>query len=363
MLRFGLVGCGGISEAHGKASQGLDSFAFVAAADNRLENAQSWSERFGPVPVYDDYIAMVKAQQLDGVLLATWPSQHREQIEELIAAGVRVIVCEKALALDSQDAIGIYESARASGTRVIEAYMYRYHPSMVETVARVRAGAVGTIDYITANFNAFDPEDSDGKDANRNWRQIKELGGGVPHDFLCYCVDFVGEIANSLPVKVNAMQRHSRQYGTVNSLFGEVHYENDVVALVNSTKRSVFFQQAQVHGTDAILTVPLAFTNWHNPPLDLVVEKKFGFPEQKSIQVDDGYGPDADLKRVGVYRSQLIRITKFLEEEGEDRGDGLARSCVGVAVKDALLRSAELGRAEDVQIPGRVASEYMVGRR
>jgi xylose dehydrogenase (NAD/NADP) len=360
MLRFGLVGCGGISEAHGTVSQGLDGFRFVAAADIKLENAQKWSDQYGPVAVYDDYITMVKSEQLDGVLLATWPSQHREQIEKLVAAGVRVIICEKALAIDTAAALAIYECARASGAMVIEAFMYRYHPTMMDAISRIRSGAVGKIDFITSNFNAYDPEATDGNDANRNWRQNKALGGGVPHDFLCYSIDFIGEMANSLPRKASALQRHSKQYGTVVSLFGEVEYENEVVAIVNSSKKSVFFQQAQVHGSDAVLTIPLAFTNWRNPPMDIMVEPQFGFQEHQTLEVDDGYAPDANSKRLGVYRSQLRNITDRLA--AGDRTDELARSVIGILVKDALLKSADLGQVQDIEIPSHIAAEYMAGR-
>jgi predicted dehydrogenase len=54
----------------------------------------SW--RLGGPP---DYRQMVRKERSDGVLLATWPNQHREQIEQCLAAAVKRILCEKALTL------------------------------------------------------------------------------------------------------------------------------------------------------------------------------------------------------------------------------------------------------------------------
>src|SRR5207344_3414959 len=73
-LRLGLVGCGGISERHGNAAASTPAVAIVACCDVRLELARNWAGRYGCERAYSDYGTMIEEHDLEGVLVATWPS-------------------------------------------------------------------------------------------------------------------------------------------------------------------------------------------------------------------------------------------------------------------------------------------------
>src|SRR5262245_29821344 len=93
-VRIGLVGCGGISHLHARA-------AIVACCDIRRDVAETWARRYGCERAYGDDEAMLREHDLDAVLLATWPAQHHQQVLHCLRAGVRNILCEKALATTS----------------------------------------------------------------------------------------------------------------------------------------------------------------------------------------------------------------------------------------------------------------------
>ncbi|MGH3028674.1 MAG: Gfo/Idh/MocA family protein, partial [Gaiellaceae bacterium] len=97
-FRLGIVGCGSVSERHARGAAASSEVAIVACADRRLDVAEDWAERHGCERAYGDYAEMVAEHELDGVLLATWPNLHREQVLGCLDAGVRAILCEKALA-------------------------------------------------------------------------------------------------------------------------------------------------------------------------------------------------------------------------------------------------------------------------
>jgi predicted dehydrogenase len=79
-VRLGIVGCGGISERHARAAAASDEVSFVACCDTRIDVAEQWAAANGCEWFYGDYPAMVRDHELDGVLIATWPTQHHAQI-------------------------------------------------------------------------------------------------------------------------------------------------------------------------------------------------------------------------------------------------------------------------------------------
>src|SRR5689334_8793208 len=129
-IRLGIVGCGSISHWHGRAAAQTADVDIVACCDVQQATAEAWRDRYGSERAYTDYRRMVREHALDGVLLATWPPHHLEQIETCLDAGIRNILCEKSLTVGSADADRVWELARAADALVVEGFMYRHHPAM-----------------------------------------------------------------------------------------------------------------------------------------------------------------------------------------------------------------------------------------
>ena len=161
-VRLGIVGCGGISHRHAPAAAASAEVAIVACCDIRTDVATDWAATYGCEHVYRDYRAMVDELELDGVLLATWPVQHCEQILGCLEAGVRFILCEKALTTGRTEALEVFHAAEAASATVVEALMYRHHPAVQRVERQLDDGAVGAIDSVRACFSLFDPEEPPG---------------------------------------------------------------------------------------------------------------------------------------------------------------------------------------------------------
>ena len=81
VLKFGMVGCGGISHAHGFACKTVDSMKFVSCCDVVEEHAKNWAASYGCDSYYTDYVEMIEKEDLDAVLLATWPILERRLVQ------------------------------------------------------------------------------------------------------------------------------------------------------------------------------------------------------------------------------------------------------------------------------------------
>src|SRR5689334_16737470 len=105
-LRVGVIGAGHIGKIHLEAYRLCPEAEIVAVCDQQLERAKSAAERFGG-KVYDSVPAMLAAEQLDSVSVATAGfengSHHFEPVIQCLESGVHVL-CEKPLSNDIQEA-------------------------------------------------------------------------------------------------------------------------------------------------------------------------------------------------------------------------------------------------------------------
>jgi predicted dehydrogenase len=339
-FRLGIVGCGSIAERHGRAAASSSEVAIVACADSRLEAAEAWAARHGCERAYGDYTTMVREHELDGVLLATWPVLHREQVLGCLDAGVRSILCEKALAMSGPEALEIQAAARGADALVVEGYMYRRHPAIAKVDELLAGDAIGALDSIHAAFSLFDPEDSDPGDPTRDWRRRLECGGGASYDIACYCVDACNRFAGAAPARVHALASTSDRYGTVTRLFGLVEYANGVVGAIESSMRADFDHELRLSGTRGSIRLPVAWRIDH--PTEVVAARSTGWGlfehERFPIPVVDAYRLELEGFAAAA-RGEAVPVPT-LEE-----------SVVTAFTLDALLASAADGVAVEPRLP------------
>jgi predicted dehydrogenase len=345
-VRLGVVGCGGISHRHAPAAAASADVDIVACCDTQLDVAREWAATYGCGHVYSDYLAMVGEVELDGILLATWPVQHYEQILSCLDAGVRFILCEKSLTMTGVEALEIFRAAERASATVVEALMYRHHPAIGQLRTLVDDGTLGPIDSIRAYFNLLDPEQAAGDDPTRDWRQRVDRGGGVPWDLACYCVDACNHFAGSVPIRAHAVGRRSESYGTINRLYGLIEYAGGPVGIVASSTRSDFDHELRITGATGHAALPVAWRIEARVAVTVTRSVGWGRFEQKRHEIE----------LTDPYRLQLERFAAAVREEGKPV-PSLAESVVGMAALDALVRSAEEGEPVEIDVPPEVAAK------
>jgi D-xylose 1-dehydrogenase (NADP+, D-xylono-1,5-lactone-forming) len=314
--------------------------AIVACADVRADVAEAWAERHGCEHAYPDYLAMVREHELDGVLLATWPNLHRDQVLGCLEAGARNILCEKALALDAEEAAAIRTAATAGDALVVEAYMYRHHPAVQKIDELLAQGEVGELDAVSAAFHMFDPAEDSPDDPGRDWRQRLECAGGVPWDLACYCVDACNRFARTPPRQALAVGGTSDRYGTVDRLFGLIEYEDGFVGIVQSSKRSDFDHELRLSGARGHVRLPVA---WRiEGPTEVLVTRSVGWGEFETARFP--------IPAVDPFRAQLESFVAAARGEAEPI-PSLAESVVNACTLDALLASAAERAGVPIDLP------------
>ena len=343
-----MVGCGGISHSHARAAPSLGGrVRFAACSDTDAGRAREWAATYGAERTYASLEALLEAESPRAVLLATWPNLHRAQIETCLAAGVRNILCEKALAVTGAEAGEIYELARAAGALIMEGFMYRQHPAIRAVERQVAAGAVGEVDYVRAAFNLWDAELESPEDDTRNWRQRKETAGGVPYDLACYAVNACGHFAASPPVRASATGSVSERYGTINRLAGVVEYENGRIGVIESSRRSSFSQELLISGSHGALHLPVAWSLDAVTAVTTIRSPRFAVIERE----------DHAVEQANSYALQLDNFARAAAGRAQPLVP-LVQSVVNAYVSEALNTSLLERRNVNIALPDPIAAAY-----
>jgi len=210
--------------------------------------------------------------------------------------------------------------------------MYRHNPAIRKLEELIKAGGIGEVDNVRAEFGWWDAETETGNDKNRNWRQRKECGGGVPYDAACYAVNAAGHFCGGLPVRVMASGTISPVYGTISRLFGIIEYDNGKTAMVASSKKQEFVEDLQIEGSKGILRLPLAWT----------ILKEVSITKSSMKGWADIVNMDYSIPVTDSYMKQLENFAAVIDGE-EDPVLPLAESVANTRVIEALVKSIETG--------------------
>jgi predicted dehydrogenase len=167
----GVVGVGFIGVAHIEALRRL-GVEVAGVVGSTPERARAKSDALGLGKVYETVAEMAADQDIDVVHVASPNYAHAEQVRDLLAAGKHV-VCEKPLALNSDDAADLVARAGESGLVNAVCFNIRFYPANHQAMAMVAAGEIGEPRLITGSYH----QDWLLRDTDWNWRLQPEEAG------------------------------------------------------------------------------------------------------------------------------------------------------------------------------------------
>ena len=160
---------------------------------------------------------------MDAVYIPLPNHLHAEWTIAAARAGKHVL-CEKPLALTAADAERMAEASRAAGVHLMEAFMYRLHPSWVAVRELVAAGRIGRLVAVDSWFSYFN-------DDLANIRNQADVGGGALFDIGCYCINLSRMLFGGEPRDVQAWLRRDPDAGVdvvTSALLGLRRWGRDV---------------------------------------------------------------------------------------------------------------------------------------
>lgn len=144
-LRFAVIGAGMIARVNAEALMKTGRAEIAGVFSRTQDKALALcGELGGNARVYPRFEDLLSDNGLDAAVICTPQDAHRTYFEDCCRAGLYVLV-EKPLAIRYEDCLLMIRTAEACHTRAVVCHTQRYRSAVADTIALVRAGAVGEI--------------------------------------------------------------------------------------------------------------------------------------------------------------------------------------------------------------------------
>ena len=184
MTRIGLVGYGSAGRTfHAPliTAAGLELAVVATGSPERGDQVRADAPGAEVVP---DLAALLDRGGVDLVVLASPSGVHVEQVKQVVAAGVPLVV-DKPLGVDASSALEAVDAAAQAGVPLTVFQNRRYDPEFHTLVEVVRNGVVGDVVRAELRWERWRPVPKD------RWREnaSAEDGGGVLLDLFSHLID------------------------------------------------------------------------------------------------------------------------------------------------------------------------------
>ena len=250
-LRWGILSTADIGRK--KAIPGIqaaDRSTVVAMASRDEVRARAAATELGIPRVHGSYEALLADPDVDAVYIPLPNHLHAEWTIAAARAGKHVL-CEKPLATTARDAERMIEACDRAGVRLMEAFMYRHHPSWVAARELVQSGRIGRLVAVQSWFSYFN-------DDATNIRNIRDYGGGALYDVGCYNVNLSRMLFDAEPVRVEASIVRDAASGVDTLTSALLEFETGISTFTCST-RAEDDQRVDIYGTDGRISIDIPF--------------------------------------------------------------------------------------------------------
>lgn len=334
-LRVAIAGLG-IGREHLRALASLpDAFEVAALCDPDAERLESAADEYAVAGRHADLEALLEAESLDLVDLATPPDLHFDQCLRVLGAGLHAI-CEKPLVTSLRELDELARCEAASGRRLMPIFQYRFGRGIQKLRRLVDAGVTGRA-YLSTIETAWR--------RGRSYYAVPWRGrwdterGGVllshaihAHDLLCFVVGDVRRVFARAATRVNEIETEDCAAASLEMADGSLATLSATLGSKHEVSRLRFCFE---HLTAESSLEPYApgAEPWSFTPAHPEVEKRM----QEALA---GFEPGEEQ-----WTGQFAALAEALRE-GRDPPVTLADARRSIELVTALYHSAETGLEE-----------------
>jgi len=263
----------------------------VAIASRDGEVARRVAGELAIPRAHDSYDALLADPEVDAVYLPLPNHLHHDWTIAAAKAGKHVL-CEKPIALTSVDAERMVTAASDAGVRLMEAFMYRLHPTWQAVRDLVGSGRIGRLQTVQSWFSYYNDDPT-------NIRNIRDAGGGALMDIGCYSINLSRMLFEAEPTRVAASIQRDPASGVDVVTSAVLEFPGGGSATFTCSIRTEPDQRVHVYGTEGHITIGVPFNIPPDRPTHVFVTHGGDPPvapltERLTFDVADPYGVEAD---------------------------------------------------------------------
>ncbi len=308
-IRWAILGCGKIARKFAADLKLVKDAELIAVGAREQSTADAFAKDFPAKYRHNSYEALVQNPEVDVIYVATPHGLHHQHVL-LCLKHKKAVLCEKAFALNYQQAREMVDMARAQNVFVMEAFWTRFLPHYLVVKQLLSEGKVGQIKYVHAEFGFIPTLPV----APRIYEPA--LGGGSLLDIGIYPVFFALDILGK-PDSIQATMTKAST-GVDEQCSIQFNYNSGAIAQLFSTFASNLQTGADIGGDKGRLRMTHRF---HGPTTSL---------EFYSANVDTREIIPFDQAQGNGYEYEAMHVTECLQK-------GLAESPVLTLDKTLLL--------------------------
>jgi len=233
------------------AIQAADNSTVKAIASRDASKSKKAAKELGIPTSYGSYEELLADDSIDAIYNPLPNHLHVPKTLDALQAGKHVL-CEKPIALDAKEAQKLLDAAKQyPDLKVMEAFMYRFHPQWVRAKSMVQNGDIGDLQTVESFFSYYN-DDPD------NIRNNPQIGGGGLMDIGCYCLSLSRFLFESEPDKVLGRWKIDPDFGTDYLASGVLNFENGTAIFTCSTQAAPN-QRVNIVGTKGRIVIEIPF--------------------------------------------------------------------------------------------------------
>ena len=152
------------------AMRNCEHATVTAVASRDIERARQSANQSQIGKVFDSYEALLEDADIDVVYNPLPNHLHVPLSISALRAGKHVL-CEKPIAMTAAEAqVLLDESKQYPKLKVMEAFMYRFHPQWQRTKQIIRDGRIGELRTVQSFFSYFNNDRCEHPESRRDWR-------------------------------------------------------------------------------------------------------------------------------------------------------------------------------------------------
>lgn len=321
-IKWGILSTAKIAREKVIPAMQAGTYCNITAIASRNETQAQETAKMLQIPkAYDSYEALLADEEIDAVYIPLPNHLHVPWAIKALEANKHVL-CEKPIALSATEAESLVQAAQKKPhLKIMEAFMYRFHPQWQKSKALVDEGAIGQLTNVHSFFSYFNTDPT-------NIRNIKEVGGGGMMDIGCYNVSISRFLFNEEPAQVFGNVQFDEIMQTDRLVNGILNFKKGTATFTCSTQLTPY-QRVQILGTKGRIEIEIPF----NAPPDKACHIWLHLPnETKEILLD----------AVNQYTLQGDYFSKAILDN-QEVPTPLQDAVNNMKVIDAIFESSEKG--------------------
>jgi len=223
----------------------------TAIASRKLEKAQQVAREYKIPRAWDSYEDLLADSKISAVYIPLPNNLHVEWAIKALEAGKHVL-CEKPLSISLAEAEKLLEASHHyPGLKIMEAFMYRFHPQWQMVKIMIQDGTIGEVSSINSFFSFYD--DDPASIVNK-----KDLGGGSLMDIGCYSLSLSRFLFAAEPVNMSGYMDYDPRFRIDRLTSGILNFNAGSSTFTCATQLSEY-QQVTIFGSSGLIKMDTPF--------------------------------------------------------------------------------------------------------